>query len=173
MAVSCQHLWGAVCGREKVGNIFSFGVPWKIAVEMRLCFMAVIQAQNAGDRRDREEETGSGQQKQDSCNCSMTDAGETMTIKLKCEDSFFFLGKVWFLGSSDNHDQPGTMKRQRLWIIHGRASKVVQHSKESSKSKKEINLTTKQDRDISFTKAATCSPTPPKGSVRSSHPVTV
>lgn len=88
MAVSCQHLWGAVCGREKVGNIFSFGVPWKIAVEMRLCFMAAIQAQNAGDRRDREEETGSGQQKQDSCNCSMTDAGETMTIKLKCEDIF-------------------------------------------------------------------------------------
>lgn len=45
--------------------------------------MAVIQAQNAVDRRDREEETGSGQQKQDSCNCSMTDAGQTMSIKLR------------------------------------------------------------------------------------------
>lgn len=77
MAVSCQHLCGAVYGREKVGNIFSFGVPWKIAVEMSLCFMAVIQAQNAVDRRDREKETGGGLQKQDSCKCSMSDAGAT------------------------------------------------------------------------------------------------
>lgn len=88
MAVSCQRLWGAVCGREKVGNIFSFGVPWKIAVEMRLCFMAVIQAQNAADRRDREEETGSGQQKQDWCNCSMTDAGETARTDPMRQDVF-------------------------------------------------------------------------------------
>lgn len=62
---SLVSIYGERCGREKVGNIFSFGVPLKIAVEMRLCFMAVIQAQNAADRRDREEETGSGQQKQD------------------------------------------------------------------------------------------------------------
>lgn len=88
MAVSCQHLRGAVCGREKVGNIFSFGVPWKIAVEMRLCFMAVIQAQNAADRRDREEETGSGQQKQDLCKCSMTDAGETARTDPMRKDAF-------------------------------------------------------------------------------------
>lgn len=87
MAVSCQHLWGAVCGREKVGNIFSFGVPWKIAVEMRLCFMAVIQAENAGDRRDTVDRK---RQAVDSRNRIhlMTDAGETMTIKLKYMDIF-------------------------------------------------------------------------------------
>lgn len=91
MAVSCQHLWGAMYGREKVGTIFSFGVPWKIAVEMRLCFMAVIQAQNAVDRRDREKETGGGLQKQDSCKCSMSDAGATRRIEPKCVE---VLGKV-------------------------------------------------------------------------------
>lgn len=88
MAVSCQHLWGAVYWREKVGNIFSFGVPWKIAVKMRLCFMAVIQAQNAVDRRDREKETGGGLQKQDSCKCSMSDAGARRRTDPECVEVF-------------------------------------------------------------------------------------
>lgn len=138
MAASCQHLWGVVDGREKVGNIFSFGVPWKIAVEMRLCFMAVIQAQNAVDRRDREKETGSGQQKQDSCKCSMRDAGKTTRADPICEH---VLGKRAILGvfrkpqppfltlaASIVSSQACTMRTQRLWIMNARANKVVKHS---------------------------------------------
>lgn len=50
--------------------------------------MAVIQAQNAVDRRDREKETGGGLQKQDSCKCSMSDAGARRRIDPECVEVF-------------------------------------------------------------------------------------